>query len=151
MWSRIAASDLPLDRQGLLIAMLQASSAAVLGADDATQQEGLKGRRFVIKMRFGCPDATGALERRWSHDEKSGALRVSVRPDIDQDIGEAPAAGDSEKSTVPSAASRSKPHSDVAGCPSTNMQPLKPRPFALRWFSDRPAGSSIAPLLDSYE
>lgn len=146
--------DLPLDRQGLLIAMLQASSAAILGANDAKQQEALKGRRFEIRMRFGCPGTTTALERRWSHDKTSDALRVSVRPDIDHEIGAPVGEGDAQPPArhergflVPS------PMLLSAGCPSAEYagaQATANMRFGIVQRTD-PQGARSRQLLESYE
>lgn len=142
--------DLPLNRQGLLVAILQASSAAILGADDAQQQEALRGRRFELRMRFGCADARSALDRRWSHDEASGALRVQVRPDIDHDVVEA----DGER---PSAHERgfvvSNPTLLSAGCPSADYAAV-PGSSNLRFGIVQrtdPQGARSRQLLESYE
>ncbi len=145
-----ALPDLPLDRQGLLVAMLQASSAAILGADNARQQEALRGRRFELRMRFGCADAKGALERRWSHDEASGALRVVVRPDIDQDVGETGEVGDPahERGFIVA-----NPTILSAGCPSADFAAV-PAPSSLRFGVVQrtdPQGARSRQLLESYE
>ena len=145
--------DLPLDRQGLLIAMLQASSAAILGAD-SKQQEALKGRRFEIQMRFGCAGTTAALDRRWRHDEASDALRVSVRPDIDQEIGGSPGEGEAE---LPAAHERGflvpNPTLLSAGCPGAEYvaaQAATNLRFGIVQRTD-PQGARARQLLDSYE
>ena len=142
--------DLPLDRQGLLVAMLQASSAAILGADDARQQESLRGRRFELRMRFGCTDSRTALERRWTHDERSGALRVVVRPDIDHDVGEGSEEGSSAHERgflVPN------PTLLAAGCPSAAYA-AAPATTSLRFGVVQrtdPQGARSRQLLESYE
>ena len=146
--------DLPLDRQGLLIAMIQASSAAILGAEDAKRQEALKGRRFEIRMRFGCPGAPGAIERRWNHDKASDALRVSVRPDIDHEVEGAPGDGEAEQPAVhergflvPS------PTLLSAGCPSTDYAAASAANhlrFGIVQRTD-PEGARARQLLESYE
>lgn len=146
--------DLPLDRQGLLIAMIQASSAAILGINDAKQQEALKGRRFEIRMRFGCPGATSALDRRWHHDKASDALRVSVRPDIDQELESAPAEGAAE---LPAQHERGflvpRPTLLSTGCASAEyatVQATTPLRFGIVQRTD-PQGARARQMLDSYE
>ncbi|MDQ3144262.1 MAG: hypothetical protein M3Q57_05210, partial [Pseudomonadota bacterium] len=46
--------DPVLDRAALLGAVAQAASAFAAGADDREAQGALDGRRFVVKLRFGC-------------------------------------------------------------------------------------------------
>ena len=144
--------DLPLDRQGLLVAMLQASSAAMLGAEDRAQQDALKGRRFEVRMRFGCTDARGGLDRSWTHDEASGALRASVRPDIDHDLGDGDAQG-----AQPTAHERgfliSNPTLLSAGCPSADYAAVASTNslrFGIVQRTD-PQGARSRQLLESYE
>ena len=146
--------DLPLDRQGLLIAMIHASSAAILGASDAKQQESLKGRRYEIRMRFGCPGSASALERRWNHDKASDALRVSVRPDIDQEVGGAPGESEAEQPAVNERGFLvPNPTLLSAGCPTadyTAVQAANHLRFGIVQRTD-PQGARARRLLESYE
>jgi hypothetical protein len=149
-----ALPDLPLDRQGLLIAMLQASSAAINGASDAKQQEALKGRRFEVRMRFGCPGGSTTLERRWSHDKASDALRVSVRPELDHEIGAPVGESDAQPPArhergflVPS------PTLLSAGCPNAEYAAAQANTnlrFGIVQRTD-PQGARSRQLLESYE
>lgn len=79
------ASGLPLpqtnlEREQLLVEMMRAASYAVVGVAKQSGQPRLKGRRFEIRMRFGCPGEIDA-RRSWRFDERQEALRVSVTPD----------------------------------------------------------------------
>jgi hypothetical protein len=75
-----------LDREQLLVTLLGAAGDAIVGADDAETQKALKGRRFDLRMRFGCPDTPPIAGRSWTYDEKSGAMKVTVKPDVDEEI-----------------------------------------------------------------
>lgn len=75
-----------LDREQLLVTLLEAASAAVIGADDSKAQQALNGRRFEIRMRFGCPSGQPSADRSWSHNARSGSLKVTVKPDIDREV-----------------------------------------------------------------
>lgn len=70
-----------LDRQGLIVAALQAMTSAALGRDDAAAQRALGGRKFAIRIRFGCPGVTDP-DREWSYDDKKQVLRVRVRSSV---------------------------------------------------------------------
>lgn len=73
-----------LDRAALLAAVAQAASAHAAGLDDRQRQADLAGRRFTLKIRFGCggsTDADGALG--WSYDEAEQRLGIRAVPDID--------------------------------------------------------------------
>ena len=79
--------DPPLDRQALLIAVLRAASAAATGATDAAAQRALDGKRFELRLRFGCPAAglkqPETVEARGKDDQPS--VRLSARPDVSLD------------------------------------------------------------------
>ena len=152
--------DLPLpetalDRDGLLVTMLEASSAAIIGADDAAAQADLKGRRFEVRMRFGCPSARPEVERSWSYSEASGALRVTVKPDIDAEAPTPAAAVDGGKVPVvrergflipaPTVLANGCPTSDYAAVAGfTNLR------FGIVQRSD-PQANRAGQLLESYE
>ena len=73
-----------LDRAALLAAVAQAASAQAAGLDDRQRQADLAGRRFTLKIRFGCggpTDADTALG--WSYDEAEQRLGIRAVPDID--------------------------------------------------------------------
>jgi hypothetical protein len=71
----------PLDRQGLLLAVMRAGSQFVLGRDDPEWQRQLGGRRFQVALRFGCP-GDEMPTRQWTFDEETRVLRLSVEPDL---------------------------------------------------------------------
>ena len=86
-----------LDRAALLAAVARAASAHATGEDDKAAQGQLDGRRFTLKIRFGCrgPAQSGAM--RWSYDEQEQALTLRAEPDITSD---SPLFGDGEDSPV---------------------------------------------------
>ena len=74
----------PLDRAALLGAVAQAASAHAAGIDDPQAQAVLDGRRFAIKLRFGCGGPAGeassdALRWRVKSDE---SLEITATPDL---------------------------------------------------------------------
>jgi hypothetical protein len=90
----LPVADAPLDRQAILLAASQAASNYALGKDDADAQRKLDGKRFSIRMRFGCRNSqkTAASQpRSWSFDEKRRVLSFKIMLDVD--IERSPAAG----------------------------------------------------------
>jgi len=71
-----------LEREQLILAALRAVSAAALGQDDSDAQRKLNGREFELRLRFGCPGASGTKSRSWSYDERQGALRAHFEADL---------------------------------------------------------------------
>jgi hypothetical protein len=71
-----------LDRAQLILAALQALSAAALRKDDGEAQQALKGRQFELRLRFGCPGLPGGPSRNWSYDGKSHVLRARIDADL---------------------------------------------------------------------
>jgi hypothetical protein len=75
--------EAPLDRRGLIIAALSAATAAALKEDDSVAQAELKGKRFQIRIRFGCSADDIKTGSGWTHDAAKGVLRARVRSDLD--------------------------------------------------------------------
>jgi hypothetical protein len=77
----------PLDRAALLDAVTKAASATALGDNDAEQQRLLDGKRFEMKIRFGCKFAGEADGKRFAvtFDEENRALRIRAAPDLTMD------------------------------------------------------------------
>lgn len=78
----IVLPESKLDREELVLAALRALSATALGHDDAKAQEGLKGREFELRMRFGCPGVPASPARGWTYDEKDNVLRAHINADL---------------------------------------------------------------------
>ena len=79
-------ADPALDRRALLLAVAEAASAAALGEDDREVQRGLDGKRFTLRLRFGCGGSAASRStepRRWTFDERSRVQRFHVAPDVD--------------------------------------------------------------------
>lgn len=80
------ALEAPLDRAALLLAVAEAASAASLGRSDASAQRKLDGKRFEIRIRFGCDssptvrvtDAPFAVR----FDPEERTLRIRAKPDL---------------------------------------------------------------------
>jgi hypothetical protein len=70
-----------LDREGMIIAALHAMTAAALGQEDVNAQSELKGRKFEVRMRFGCPGLANAT-RSLAYDDKEQVLRAKVTSDL---------------------------------------------------------------------
>jgi hypothetical protein len=79
-------AEAPLDRRALLSALAEVASAVALGQDDRERQRELDGKRFELRLRFGCggPGEPALSEpRRWTYEEDSRVLRLHVGPDVD--------------------------------------------------------------------
>lgn len=84
---RLPIAEPPLDREALLIAALRAASATAVGDQSGDDQRELDGKRFEMRLRFGCGGASDAEQelRRWTFDDESRVLRVRVQPGISVD------------------------------------------------------------------
>lgn len=86
-----------MDREALLLAAAHAASAAAAGTNDMAAQRTLEGKRFDVRIRFGCPMAgpvapnpnEGPFNVRF--DEKARTLRVRASPDLTLDDPQAAA------------------------------------------------------------
>lgn len=81
----LPVAEPPVDRAGLLLAVARAASAFALGQDDSAEQRKLDGKRFEVRLRFGCPSAVEAqagsrFEVRFDEDERT--LRLRAAPDL---------------------------------------------------------------------
>ncbi len=146
----IPLPDLALDRESLLVTMLTAAGSAMTGLDDEEAQKALNGRRFELRMRFGCPGADPAATRRWSFDQKSDALKVTVKPDLSIEV---PGADEDTKPTTLSGFSVPRPLLLANGCPLPEYRGIDPGArinFALVQAADPDAPRARA-LLASYD
>ena len=79
-------ADRPIDRAGLLAAVARVASATAMALDDLEQQQGLDGKTFELRIRFGCPGAatepTEATPFTIRYDEEKRTLRVRAAPDL---------------------------------------------------------------------
>ena len=83
----LPVAEPPMDRRTLLEAVARAASATALGQDDANAQRRLDGKRFEVRIRFGCatgvqspPDGDAPFKVRF--DEEDRTLRVRAAPDL---------------------------------------------------------------------
>ena len=79
----LRVADRPLDREALLLAAFRAASALAAGTDDSEGQAKLDGKRFELRIRFGCANGTDEA-RGWRFDEANRTLRLRVTPDISE-------------------------------------------------------------------
>ena len=86
--------ETPLNREGMILAALRAATAAALGEDDSVAQADLKGRRFEVRIRFGCSGSDDQASSGWTHDAAKGVLRARVRADVNSDGLKASDSGD---------------------------------------------------------
>jgi hypothetical protein len=77
----VTIHDDSLDREAVILAALHALTDAALGHDDAAAQRELRGRKFAVRIRFGCPGVTDP-DRSWSYDAAQKVLRVNVRSSL---------------------------------------------------------------------
>lgn len=82
----LPVAEPPIGREALLLAAARAGSAAALGRNDAAWQRELDGKRFEVRIRFGCPASRsvtqggGRVEVRF--DEEKRTLRLRAAPDL---------------------------------------------------------------------
>jgi hypothetical protein len=75
----------PLGRSDLLDAVAAAADAFAAGYAGAAGNAELVGRRFEVRIPFGCYGASpenGGATLRWNYDPKDGTLRVSAAPEV---------------------------------------------------------------------
>jgi hypothetical protein len=75
----------PLDRAGLLTAVIQAASASAAGTEVPEAIASLDGRQFEVRVRFGCRGPAKDIEQSWlgwSYDSEKRTLRVRAKPTI---------------------------------------------------------------------
>lgn len=78
----------PVDRAALLAAVAEAASAVSIGADMPESVRELDGRKFEIRIRFGCRGPAADLSERWlgwSFDADNRRIRVRAMPTISSD------------------------------------------------------------------
>lgn len=84
---RLPVVDPPLDREALLMAVFRAASAAAIGEDNGDVQRNLDGKRFELRLRFGCPGekVTQATTRSRTFDAERRVVRLEVGSEIEGD------------------------------------------------------------------
>lgn len=77
----LPVAEPPLDREALILAATRAASDWAARRPNPERQRTLDGRRFELKLRFGCPGEAMA-SRRASFDDEERVLRLRVEPEI---------------------------------------------------------------------
>ena len=73
----------PYDRGRILLAVGRAASAYSAGIDDSANQRRLEGKRFEVRLRFGCEgQGPGKGDHGWSIDPDGRTLRLRAVPSI---------------------------------------------------------------------
>lgn len=76
----------PLDRERLLASVARAASAYAAGTDNSEAERALSGRRFEIRLRFGCREAAAdGNTNGWTVDADGKTVRLKAAPDISFD------------------------------------------------------------------
>ena len=86
---RLPAMTPPRGRTDLLAAAAAAADAYAAGRSDTPQNAELVGRRFEIRIPFGCYGASpedSAASLRWNYGAEDKALRISATPEVWTDI-----------------------------------------------------------------
>ena len=82
----LPVAEAPMDRAAILLAVARAASATALGQGDDRQQRHLDGKRFEVRLRFGCNPGARTKEDGGrfgvSFDEKDRTLRLRASPDL---------------------------------------------------------------------
>lgn len=80
----LPVADAPLMRADLLLAVVQVGSAAASDRDDAAAQGQLDGKRFELRLRFGCPGtAIADAPRTAKFDPQGRTVKMSFPTEID--------------------------------------------------------------------
>ena len=87
----LPVSEAPLSREDILLAAMRAGSAAAGGRQDSEAQRRLEGKRFELRMRFGCGDTREGATRTARFDADSGSVALAIPAEIDLDT---PVVGD---------------------------------------------------------
>ena len=155
----VVAPQAPLNREGLIRAALSAATAAALGQEDIDGQAQLKGRRFELRMRFGCAatevQAANAAKAGsgWTYDEAKGVLRTRVQADLDAErLRESALIGEEYEGAV----GFTIPHPWMlsAGCPDPKFAMQGPAISVVQLFTEsdsrvqrpQPSHETVTPL-----
>ena len=127
--SSLPVLEPPLDRAGMILAMARSASATALGEEDRAAQRQLDGKRFEVRVRFGCPAGGARPEEERSgtvsFDEDTRTLRLSVAPNVASDDPWIETLGGEGVEAVEGFWLR-RPWLLSAGCPSLPDPPTEP-------------------------
>lgn len=83
----LPVAEPPMDRAAVLTAVAKAASASALGRNDSAEQRPLDGKRFQVRIRFGCAAApqpagrtAGPFNVRFNSEDRT--LRLRAAPDL---------------------------------------------------------------------
>lgn len=114
------------DREALLLAVMRTASDAALGRTDGERQRTLDGKRFELRLRFGCVgEQAGDSSRAWTFDEKRRKLSLRVEPEITGDTPLVRAVGEEGYEAVEGFWIR-RPWMLAAECPAVVAEPGPP-------------------------
>jgi hypothetical protein len=138
---RLPVAEAPLDREALLVAVMRAASAAAAGQDSQQAQRALDGRRFELRLRFGCPneDVAQGDTRIVRLDSERRVVRIEIGPEIERDTPLADETAGSEFEAVEGFWIR-RPWMLDAACPRPAAQASAPGG------TERPATDAAAPI-----
>ena len=121
---RLPVAEAPLDREALLVAVLRAASAAAAGQDSQQAQRALDGKRFELRLRFGCPtdEVAEGDTRTVRFESDRRVVRIEIGPEIESDTPLAEETADSAFEAVEGFWIR-RPWMLDAACPRTAAQP----------------------------
>ena len=77
----LPVAEAPLSRAELLLAVVRAGSAAASGAADGAEQRNLDGKRFALRLRFGCEES-GEEARKLRFDAAKRRVELSFAPEL---------------------------------------------------------------------
>lgn len=119
-----------MDRAEFLKVVADAANAHAAGLNDRSAQTGLEGRRFEIRIRFGCEGAapknsTQAI--RWSAEKDASSFEVRATPNISRDE---PMLEDLPEETIESVEGFwiPRPWISADACPRPSTQSAKDEP-----------------------
>jgi hypothetical protein len=83
----LPVAEPPLNREALLLAAMRAASAYAAGSSDSDVQRGLDGKRFEMRVRFGCPDVEPKDDAPYqsTYDPVERRLTLRAAPDVSSD------------------------------------------------------------------
>ncbi len=141
----------PMNRSAMLLAVAKVASAVALGRDGVAEQRGLDGKRFEVRIRFGCvgpsgpASAAGPFNVRFDEEERT--LRIRATPDLSQTDPRVAALGGEAVEAV-EGFWMYRPWLFEAGCPAP--PPAPPAPTEAASESERPT-TAVATAVEPEE
>jgi hypothetical protein len=141
----LPVAEAPMDRAAILLAVARAASAAALGQSDDRHQRDLDGKRFEVRLRFGCNPAARTKEDGGrfgvSFNEKDRTLRLRASPDLG--IEDEPVAALAAKGVeAVEGFWIERPWLLTDGCPATPQPQPPPQPGAEASKAEKPEAAA---------